>query len=107
MTIGVHESLLRAVVQIAHHAAARLVAGGEQPGPGRGEMVAAVTFAIAVSRSSAKLRHPLLGVHRRRFSPRQFRRDAPHSRPSTTIGPATLARTPSPGQLGERAGAPS
>ena len=62
---GVHQALLRAVVQIAHHAAAGLVARGEQTRPRGGELVAAVGVRDRGVEQSGELSHPLLGVGRR------------------------------------------
>jgi hypothetical protein len=50
---GVHEPLLRSVVEVAHHPAAGVVGGREEKRPRCHEPVAAVAFAIAVSSSSA------------------------------------------------------
>jgi hypothetical protein len=62
----VHQPLLRAVVQIAHHPAAGLVSRGEQTRPRRRELVTAVGIRDGSVEQFGELGHALLGVARRR-----------------------------------------
>ena len=71
----VHEPLLRAVVQVAHDAAARLVARGEQARARGGELVAAVGVGDRGVEQLGELRHALLGVGGRRLLAAPARRD--------------------------------
>jgi hypothetical protein len=72
---GVHQSLLRAVVQVAHHAAAGLVCLGEQTRPRGCELVTAVGVGDGGVEQLGELGHPLFGVGRRRLLARPARRD--------------------------------
>jgi hypothetical protein len=78
---GVHEALLRAVVQIAHHPSAFLGGGGDDPSARCRELGAAVGVGDRGRDELGEVRDALLGV----------RRD---SRPLTTIGLATADRMP-------------
>ena len=75
----VHELLLRAVVQVAHDAPARVVARREQADAGRGQLVAAVRVGDRGVEQLGEPLHPLLRLVGRR--PRCAHRAAstPHS----------------------------
>jgi hypothetical protein len=60
----VHEPLLRAIVEIPHDPAAGLVRLGDETGPGRRELIAAVGVGDGRFEQFSKLGHPLVGVCR-------------------------------------------
>jgi hypothetical protein len=62
----VHQPLLRAVVQVAHHTTAGLVARRQQARPGGGELVATVGVGDRGVEQLRETGHPVLGADRRR-----------------------------------------
>ncbi len=77
----VHQSLLRAVVQIAHHAAALLVGGGDDPGLGRGEIRPRLDVRDRGSHELGEVRDPRLRVGGHRLHPGRSGRDRPPQTP--------------------------
>jgi len=88
------QSLLDAVMQIALNPAPGLVVVGGDPGPGRGELGAAVGVGDRGADELSEIGHALFGAAGKR-SPRVPTLIAPHRRLSTTIGAATPDRIPS------------
>ena len=89
----VHQPLLRAVVQIPHHAAAGLVSGGQQARPRGDELVTAVGIRDRGVEQLGELRLRSSVSPGGDRSPPQLAMITPQSRPSTTIGTPTAALT--------------
>ena len=70
----VHEPLLGAVMQVAHHAPARVIARGEDSGARRGELIPAVRVGDRGLEQLGEAGHALLGVVGRRLAVRPDRR---------------------------------
>ena len=91
---GVHQPLLRAVVEVADDAAPLLVAGHDQPRTRRGEVRAGLEVRDRGRDQLGELGDARLGVRREVLDRRDAASTAPHRRPPTKIGPPTEDRMP-------------
>jgi hypothetical protein len=99
------QALLGAVVQVAFDAAPGLVGSGDDPRAGGGELGAAVGVGDRGADGLGEAGHALFSVGREKPVPCPTA-IAPHIRPATTIGAATLDRSPSRRMASPYASAP-